>query len=596
VVGRIPRAFGRGAREFWFGLALETRQRFALAIAAIAAIALVWLVAIPSLPCQFPGGDRCPPSDDAIDLVPADALAYVHLNVDNGTEQYQEAAKVGASLPNVTRQVTGRLLAQIPGPNGAPPSLAEDIQPWFGGEVALAVLPGAGRVSEEVQLLEASDEGGARAYADSIAAGSLQKTTYQGVELSTDQRGLSTAVTDGFLVIGRETGVRDVIDAATGASGASSLASSDTASEAREALPDKRLADAYLSADGISQLVTASRGTPATLGPFISPGSSTGAALALVAGDGGLELDIRSELDPEREKTHPGFFTAFPGFEPGLPGTLQADSLGYLGIGDPGEAFKALLQQATAEQPGLAAAFGSFFRQVKKLGHVDLEKDLFPSLGGEAAVALEPGPAAETQGSGKQQGGGRDSGAPFVEFVGGGVNADSASQALAKLQGPIADALNPESGGQAPVFTAHKIGDVEAQSLRVSPTVDLTYALFGSLVVVATDPAGIEQLVAGEGGLSDSDRFDEATRGFPSQVALLGYLDLGGLIKLGEQAGLAEDPAYATFAPEIRKLEALGLAVTSSPSELATDVRIVVGSGPPATGSDLPAVPGKPGE
>jgi hypothetical protein len=596
VAGRIPRALGRGAREFWFGLALETRQRFALAIAAIAAIALVWLVAIPSLPCQFPGGDRCPPSDDAIDLVPADAIAYVHLNVDKGTEQYQEAAEIASSLPNVTRQVTGRLLARIPGPNGAPPSLAEDIQPWFGGEVALAVLPGAGRVSEEVQLLEASDEAGARAYADSIAAGTPQKTTDQGVEISTDQRGLSTAVTHGFLVIGRETGVRDVIDAATGASGASSLASSDTALKAREALPDKRLADAYLSADGISQLVTASRGTLATLGLFISPGSSTGAALALVAGDGGVELDVRSELDPEREKTHPGFFTAFPGFEPALPGTLQADSLGYLGIGDPGEAFKALLQQATAEQPGLAAAFGSFFRRVKALGHVDLEKDLFPSLGGEAAVALEPAPTAETQGSGTHGRGGNVSDTPFIEFVGAGVNTDSASPALAKLQGPIADALNPESSGQAPVFSAHKIGDIEAQSLRVSPTVDLTYAVFNSLVVVATDPAGLDQLVAGGGGLSDSDRFDEATHGFPSEVALLGYLDLSGLVALGEQAGLAKDPAYATFAPEIRKLEALGLAVTSSPSELATDVRLAVAPGPPATGSDVPTVPGKAGD
>jgi hypothetical protein len=598
VAGRVPRAAARAGREFWFGLGLETRQRFAMAVAAVVAIALLWAIAIPALPCQFPGGDRCPPSDDAIDLVPADALAYVHFNVDPGTEQYEDATPIAESLPNVTRQLAGRLLARVPGPNGAPPSLADDIRPWFGGEAALAVLPGTGRVSEEVQLLEASDSDGARAFADSIAAGTPQTTTYQGVEISTDQRGLATAVTGGFLVIGRESGVRDVIDAATGASGATSLADSEPATQARDALPDKRLADAYLSEDGISALVSSSTGTLATLGPFISPGSSRGAALALVATDGGLDLDVRSELDPEREKTHPGFFTAFPTFQPVLPEALQSDSLAYLGIGDAGEAFRALLQQATAEQPGLAAAFGSFFDRVKRLGHVDLQSDLFPSLGGEAAVGVEPAPASPAEGSGKPGGGTgalSPSESPFLEFVGSGVNTDSASQALAKLQGPLADALNPQGGGQAPVFNARKIGDVEAQSLRLSPTVNLTYALFDSLLAVATDPAGIEELVAGDGGLAGSDRFGEATDGLPSQVALEAYLDLGGLITLGERAGLARDPAYATFAPEIRKLEALGIAVTQSPSEVATDVRLAVAPGPPEAPTGIPAAPGNGG-
>ena len=43
-------------------------------------------------------------------------------------------------------------------------------------------------------------------------------------------------------------------------------------------------------------------------------------------------------------------------------------------------------------------------------------------------------------------------------------------------------------------------------------------------------------------------------------------------------ASLAQDPAYEAFAPEIRKLQALGLAVQESPTQLATDVRLVVGS------------------
>ena len=115
--------------------------------------------------------------------------------------------------------------------------------------------------------------------------------------------------------------------------------------------------------------------------------------MALVAGDDGLDLDLRSELDPRRAKSHPGFFSAFPSFEPDLAGSLPPDSLGYVGIGDPGKTLRSLLKQAGAPEPGLAAAVGDLVERVRKLGEVDLEKDLLPSLGGEAAIALQPAPA-----------------------------------------------------------------------------------------------------------------------------------------------------------------------------------------------------------
>ena len=70
-----------------------------MALGAVAALTLVWLVAVPALPCEAPGGDTCPPADDAIQLVPQDALAYVHLNVDRDTEQYEDAAKVSERFP-----------------------------------------------------------------------------------------------------------------------------------------------------------------------------------------------------------------------------------------------------------------------------------------------------------------------------------------------------------------------------------------------------------------------------------------------------------------------------------------------------------------
>jgi len=545
-------------------MSVHTRRRLALAVGVLAALLVIAFVAVPALPCQFPGGDVCPPSDDAIHLVPDDALAYVHVNVNPDTEQYKEARDVAARVPNLAGQVTDRLLlARVPGPNGSPPDFQRDIAPWFGGQAALAVVPAGGKAAEEVQLLQVSDEGAANKYADSVAAGTPKTLDYRNVPVSVDRRGLATAIVGGFLAIGRDSGVRAVIGAQSGAPGTGSLADDPKATAARDALPAERLADAYLSPDGIAKLVGNPRGPLATLDAAVDPTASDGVAMALVADDQGINVDIRSELNEARAKAQPGFFAAFPEFEPTLTGSLPAGSLAYAGIADPGHALVSLLAQASANQPGLAAGVAALVQRVKQLGKVDLETELLPSLGHEAAFALQPAASG--------------SGIPYLEFLSSGIDPQRADRALASLQGPIADALNA-STGQAPSFSENKVNGVTAHSMQVSPTVNLTYAIADAVLLIATDPAAVKQLSGDEPTLADDSTFKEATAGLPSSVSLLAYLNFSGLITLGEQAGLAQDPAYEAFAPEIRKLQALGLAVQESPTQLATDVRLVVGS------------------
>ena len=56
--------------------------------------AIAWFAAIPNLPCRLPAGEECPPEDDAAKLVPGDALAYAHANVDPATDQFAGAAAI----------------------------------------------------------------------------------------------------------------------------------------------------------------------------------------------------------------------------------------------------------------------------------------------------------------------------------------------------------------------------------------------------------------------------------------------------------------------------------------------------------------------
>jgi hypothetical protein len=574
AAGRVPAAIGDGAEEFWFSLSRTSRVRLPLAVGAAAAIAVVWLAVVPAFGCGAPGGERCPPSDDAIRFVPDDALAYLHLNLDPGTEQYEDAAQVADRVPGLSSQAIRLLEPQLFGAGSETRDFTREIEPWFGGEAAVALLPGGGGQGEQVQLLEADDEKAAVEYAAQIASGEARSTTFNGVPLSVDRRGLATAVDAGFLLIGPPRAVRDMIDTAAGEKGTGSLAGDTDASAARDALPEKRLADGYLSQDGIEELVARSRGPLAELAPLVNPDASSGAAAALVAGGDGLGLAIRSRLDPERADEHPGFFTAFPPFSPSLPGSLPADSLGYLGFGDPGTVLASLLEQAGSEAPGLAEAVGALVKQVRKLGNVDLEEDLLPSLGGEGALALQQTSGGEGE-DGDQEAAGA-TGVPYVEFVADDVDAERAEQALARLQAPILDTLSPAAGLESPTFEQHQVDDVTAHSVRLSGSVDLTYALAGSTLVVATDRAAVDEVVSGEGGLDESENFRAATDGSAGEPSLLGYLDLRGLTALGEQAGLAEDPAYAAFAPDIANLEAFGLAVESGSDELSTDARLVV--------------------
>lgn len=539
-------------------LSVIARRRLAAVIVLAAALILFFTVAVPALPCQFPGGDSCPPPDDAVGLVPADALAYLHANLDPDTDEYEALADIAAATPLFSGQIVQRALGLLSGPGGGALDFDAEVRPWFGGEAAVAVLDGA-TGPEAVELLEVSDADGADKFAEGMS----------GAEVTSEQ-------INGFLVLGPADGVEAIAQTAAGADGADdtgSLGDDEMATDLRAALPEHRVVDAWVSADGIDELIAGQRGNLGRLTPLLAPGASLGAAASLGAEGDAIDLAVRSALDPKLAKQQPGFFDAFPGFEPKLPEKLPGGSLGYLGFGDPGRTVRSLLTQAGAEAPGVASGFADLADQLQEQAGIDIAGELLGSLGDEAALALDSSQAASDSSSVAEP-------FPYLSFASTGVDEDRAREALAALQGPLGD-----------VSQEREIEGVEARTLQVSPSLALTYAIFDGILAVSTSPDGIAGLVEAGGdddgdGLDQSDRFRKATEGFPDEVSLLGYLDLGGVVTIGEQLGLAEDPVYATFAGEFRRLDALGFAVTDNDDMLATDARLLIGDAPAA---DAPA-------
>ena len=113
ALGRIPRSLGRGFGDFWNRLTVIERRRLLAALGAAVVILLFLALAVPQLPCEFPGGDACAPEDNAAELVPADALAYVHVDLDPDSDQMELAGDLADATPVLSQQLVSRALALL---------------------------------------------------------------------------------------------------------------------------------------------------------------------------------------------------------------------------------------------------------------------------------------------------------------------------------------------------------------------------------------------------------------------------------------------------------------------------------------------------
>lgn len=549
---------GAAVGQRWRELPSIARQRIAaVAIVAVVAAIVVWVL-IPAAPCGAPGGSSCPAEDDAIALVPADALGYAHVEIGSG-ERPAAAAAFADRLP----LLSGLLLGSVSEVAGERVDFGSQVAPWAGDEVALAVLPVAPS-GAAVTMIEAADPDAAQRFADATI-GPTKAERAGGVSVAVGTRGRAAALIDGFLLVGDEAAVRAMI----ADDGGGSLETAAAAAGIDE-LPDDSYAYGYLSGDGARALFAGDRRLAGLDGLINARGSS--AVVAALSFDGGLaSLTVRSAQDPDSAAADPSPVAALPRFEPSLDADVGPDALAYLGLGEPAATAEALPGRLMR---ALAGPLGRVGGDLGDSGVAQVGTDLLPLLGGEAALTVEPvaGPgAAPTPGVLAP------AGVPYVSLIADGVDAAD----LDELQRPLAAALAPDGAGFEPL----QIAGVEAQSLTVSSDVELTYATFDDRLVVATKPIGIAQARAGGDGLAGSDDYRAVTSAMPTEVSALLYLDLRDLLSLGEQIGLAEDPAYARLAPDLRTLQAAALSVTDSGTELRTDVSVALGEAPDAAAS-----------
>lgn len=544
------------ALAYWWSKRSRTTRMRIFAVAGVAVLYLIIkFLPVPGVPCQISAAKECAPSDDTIAYVPRNALLYAHLTVNSDSHQWELAGDLEDELPNFTALLQSDT-SSIATPAGRAVDLGHEVLPWAKDDLALIGVPGPKKTTAEAYVVGVGDSAKADRFLTSLSPGGKPKQAKVGGDtLSVYSDGVATARSGDQALFGSVLAVRAALAARSGHLPRLEGSPQDAA---RSDLPNVRLAEVYLSPAGISRMLAGRPGSATQLNTFVDYGASTGMAASLRARADGVEVNLVSDLDPKLEQRSPTVFATLPQFEPGLADEAGPRALGYIGVGDLGPALNKALATAGASAQGLAGSLRALAQGLQQQAGVDPLKDLLPALGGQAALIAEP-----------------TGGVPYASLIVDGVDEKKASAALASLEQPLLRSVGTK-GPQVPSFQSKEIDGVTVHSLQISPSVDLSYGIFDGKLVISTQPEGISQVRSSGDSLAGTSGYQAAVDRLPDRVSALVFLNLDEVLGLAQQAGLAEDPLYASLSEDISHLQSLGLAVRGSDEQLRSELFLAI--------------------
>jgi hypothetical protein len=459
-----------------------------------------------------------PPVQGAARLVPANALAYVHLSTD---PEREEDAKLLADLQRFP--ALAALRQRVVSTLGRDVDLRRDVRPWLGKEVGLALLDAGGTAADSLLVMAVRDRPKAEQFLSRAAGSQGTPVPYRGVPVQ-HFGAVSAAFSGGFLVIGQDAAVRGALDRAAGTG--PTLDQAPPYLRATQDRPDDRSLDLYLASGGVRRVLAPLPGFLGALGGLLDHRRLAGVSMSLAHAEGGLRLSVRQAraADPPRE------------FEPSLIKEVPKAAAAYLGLAGLGAV-------GNLFGPELSKTLRRPLDQALRTASLDLDGDILAPLRGEVAFSLTPGLPV-----------------PTATLVARTSNPRRTREALARLQQPLAELLAapPQEDGPVAAFEQRDLGGTAAFVLPIAPGVDLTYAVAGERLVISTQPNGVGQVLADRASVEDSDAFKTAVGEKPERASAVLFLDLGQLLALADQAGLTGDPAFAAIRDDLQKVRHAG--------------------------------------
>jgi hypothetical protein len=444
-------------------------------------------------------------SSSPAQAVPAGALLYADVNLDQGSHAWTQFAAVGKRFPGWQRLVDNAVKSFDDSSDGA--TYADDIKPWLGDSAgaALTSIDLGGGTPNWVVVVESKDDAKAK---DAIESGSDTKSDgeYNGYSqyVSTSDEG-ELGVGDGAVILAStEQTLHDAIDVRDGK--ASSLADESQFKDAMSKLPADSLVRGYANPAKIAQLASLAQlsgaNDPATsqqLKVFTdSLGWLESASLAMFASQGGYNTVVHLQV---KDGADPGLYGA-----QGLPNLtltslVPADAFLFLGSVLPGDTF------TRAFTRGFNTSGAGQLNQLEQMTGLSVQHDIAPLFSGELLLYAAPGLPAR--------------GALLLKPS----DPDAAATGLRHL---VDFAARSQPGLRVHDLTGGRVG----QSLELSPGFTFTWERKpGGLIVIGNDTAAGTD--PGQ-SLLESPAYTSllASAGVPDGATVAAYVSIPGILSL----------------------------------------------------------------
>ncbi|PTL55442.1 hypothetical protein [Paraconexibacter algicola] len=490
---------------------------------AVLAAALVVAVAA-ALMLLLTGGDDepdAPPAARATALIPADALVYLHLSTDAQRPGTREAEAIARRFPGFAR-VRDDVVRRVTAPScGVRPA---DVR---GAEAALAFLDTGGGTAGSLVLLDTGREP-------------------QGTPRDRQCGPVQTARIGRFLAVGQPQTLQLARELARGKG--RSLAQQARYRRATAQLPADRVADGWVSREGVARLLAPRGGLLGGAGTLLAQPGLVGAAIAVSPREDGALLTVRSAL--ERPTGAAGTFRPFT---PRLQDTAPRGALAYLAVSGVSGGLARIADVAGGSFAGLGPLLVRARRELARQTP-GLQRDLLDLFRGEVGLTLTPGLPA-----------------PTLTVAVAARDRDATAAALRRVEAPLARILAP-SGGPTPRWTR---ADGVA-SLRLTAGIEVHYAVDEGRVLIATRRDGVLDARSADGGLADSDAWRAVLGNGGKPTTSLVFLDLSQLLRLAEQTGLNDDRAYQAVRDDLVKVRAIGARSSGSADESTAEILLSI--------------------
>jgi hypothetical protein len=508
------------------------------------------------------GTADAPPATGAARLVPSGALVYLHLSTDTSRDAVQRAGSLAAQFPGYPG-LRNSLVRQLSA-SGQPVDERHDVRPWLGREAALALIDSGGRTANSLILLDVKDRPRARTFLARAGARSTPAASpYRGVPLI-PYGSVQAAFVGHYLALGQPVSLRAAIDLAAGHG--RSLASNPTYRSATDGLPAGRVADGYLTVDGIRRLLVPRGGLLGTFATLLNQPALRAAGLALSAVDGGARLRVVNVLDqaltPSGSRRRPLALTGsgatpLSPFSPTLDSEVPGNAVAYLGVGGLGRALGGLASAAGSAPTGIGDLVARVRTLIASRANASLGRQLGALFAGEVALWIAPHVPI-----------------PALAVIAHAPDEASTRLAMAQLQAPLAQLFAPptKGGGVAPVFTPSRVAGVDAYSLRLTPALELDYAVFAHKLVIATSLDAIAAARQNRKPLSHNQALQALSSEHHGPVTSLVFVDLGQLLRLAELTGLDQSRTYLAIRDDLKKISAVGESSSAGHGKTIADL------------------------